>query len=145
MVDRKGITALIVNNRRLLLLKRIKVPFITHPGYWSFVTGAKKPGESYISAAYREISEETGIRKPELKVLLKNRIITIKDEGNGTRWTNRFFIFQSKTRAIKLNFEHSDFKWVGASELQNGHNIIISQISDGRSVLRLIKYWLAKG
>ncbi len=85
MVSRPGVTVVLLNRGRILLLKRISLPFISHPGIWYFVGGARKGRESPLQNAYREVEEEVGITKDELKPLSRSKIVVI-DRGKG--WEN---------------------------------------------------------
>lgn len=48
---------------KLLFCKRRKEPY---KGFYNFVGGKIEPGEDSISAAYRELKEETGITKEDI-------------------------------------------------------------------------------
>lgn len=50
---------------RLLLCKRKKEPYL---GLSNFVGGKIEPGEDSLSAAYRELWEETGITKADIRL-----------------------------------------------------------------------------
>jgi 8-oxo-dGTP pyrophosphatase MutT (NUDIX family) len=113
-----GVTVAIANRKRLLLVKRISIPiFVIHPGMWYFVAGSRKGDESYLANAYREVLEETGIKKSDLKLLCQKDAITVFDSRRMKRWKNAFFVFYSKSDSVKLNFEHTAYKWVGIKEL----------------------------
>lgn len=139
LVENRGINVAILNNEKILLVKRISLPFIIHPGLWAFVSGAKKRNESYLETAFREVEEETCIKRQELKILLNGKSITIKDARRGTKWTNRFFVFGSKGRNIHLNMENTAYKWVSFRELKAEHNITLNYFSNKDAILKSIK------
>lgn len=141
LVDKDGVQVAILSNGRTLMLKRINPPiihrFIMHPGKWSFVCGGRKRGEEYVDAAYREIKEETGILKENLKLLVDGKDIMVKSDEKGIRWKNKFFVFASDSPTIRLNFENTDYKWLDLQELSN-NNDLWSMIADKDEVIRLI-------
>lgn len=138
-VEKDGITAVIINKGKILLLKRRSLPFIVHPGYWSFVSGSRKKGERYLDTAYREIMEETGIDRSKLKTLVKNRDMTLIGHKKDIRWSNKFFIFRSSDRSVRLNLENSGYKWVHLANLKKENRVITDYIADSGVVLGLIK------
>jgi ADP-ribose pyrophosphatase YjhB (NUDIX family) len=115
-VESPGIHAVILHNGKILLLKRISFPFIQNSGVWSFVSGKKERKEDYIETAYREIEEEIRLNKEDLKLINKPQEIIFCDTIKRTKWTNQFFIFCSSTSKIKLNYEHTSYKWVSFKE-----------------------------
>jgi len=128
-VKRNGVVAIIINKRRVLLLKRRNLPFLTNPGIWFFITGGRKNGEKYIETAYREIMEEVGIEKQMLRKLYECRV-KLYDEAKKWIWENRCFIFYSKSRHVKLNIENSAYRWAGINDLRKEigfSNILINK------------------
>lgn len=59
-----------INPSKILLLKRAGNKKFA-PGMYTGVGGKIEPGETFIDSAYRELKEETGIIKVELKQLAK--------------------------------------------------------------------------
>jgi len=116
-VKRDGIVAIIINKKKVLLLKRRNLPFLTNPGIWFFITGGRKKGEKYIETAYREIMEEVRIEKQMLRKLYECRV-ELYDNAKKWIWENRCFIFYSKSRNVKLNIENSAYRWVGIKSLK---------------------------
>ncbi|MGC9099029.1 MAG: NUDIX hydrolase [Candidatus Micrarchaeia archaeon] len=136
-VSREGIVAVLINKGKILLLKRRNLFFLTNPGIWFFLTGAIERGETYLDAAYREIKEETGISKKELKPLVSFDV-HLFDKARGIKWHNKCFIFYSKTRKVKLNIENSKFMWASMKDIEeekNFSNIFINR----QSVINRIK------
>jgi 8-oxo-dGTP pyrophosphatase MutT (NUDIX family) len=138
-ISKEGITAVIISNGKILILKRIWLPFITHPGYWSFVTGARKQTEEYVATAYREIKEETGIDKSQLELLEKDIKIKIISHKKDVQWTNQFFIFRTDENKINLNIENRAYKWVSIEELESMDNTTLNYIQSKIEILKLIK------
>ncbi|MGC8479782.1 MAG: NUDIX domain-containing protein [Candidatus Micrarchaeia archaeon] len=116
-----GIAAIIINNKnkKILLLKRRNIPVIQNPGLWSFLFGGKKKNEKYIDAAYREIKEETGLKKDTLILLKKPIKILIFESRSKKCWYNYLFIFFSNTTLIKLSIENSKYRWANLSDIFN--------------------------
>jgi 8-oxo-dGTP pyrophosphatase MutT (NUDIX family) len=115
-VKRVGVTAVILNRKSILLLKRINLPFMVNPGMWYFVGGGRKGSESALQNAYREIGEELGLEKDEL-TLLSGMNVMVVDQRRGEKWRNRLFIMRSSTRKVRLNMEHSGYRWVAFDAL----------------------------
>jgi 8-oxo-dGTP diphosphatase len=62
----KGVNCIVVFNKdrdKMLMCKRIKDPYC---GLYNFVGGKIEPGEDHLTAAYRELYEETGITDRDL-------------------------------------------------------------------------------
>ena len=110
-----GICASIFNDGYFLVLKRRKSPFITNPGKWAFVTGKRKAGERYLDTAYREIEEETSLKRKELLLISEPCKVTLCYKNK--KWDNEFFVFVSKSRKIKLNIENASYLWIKADDI----------------------------
>jgi 8-oxo-dGTP pyrophosphatase MutT (NUDIX family) len=115
-------TSLIINNDgKLLILKRSdKVK--TYKGFWGGVAGYIEKNEKPIETAYKEIKEEVGFEKEYLT--LKKRLDPIKiiDYYDNKRYAWEIFVFLfelSKKRNIKIDWEHSEYKWIRPSEIIN--------------------------
>jgi 8-oxo-dGTP pyrophosphatase MutT (NUDIX family) len=141
-VANDGVTVAIVNRKRILLMKRINIPFlIIHPGMWYFVAGSKDGNESYLANAYREIKEETGIGKSDLRLLYSKKSIKVFDSRRKREWTNSFFIFCSKTDSVSLNFEHTSYRWVSIGELEKAP---LMEEFERSKILKLIKQQIGR-
>ena len=93
----KTVVSIVRNNGKLLLLKRH--PNTKHyPNGWSFVCGRIESGERPIDAAYREIEEETGLRRDDLTLVKKAGVYLDVDEDIGITWEINPFLFESKKR-----------------------------------------------
>lgn len=143
-VNRDGITAIIINKGRILLLRRASLPFMTHKGTWSFLTGGKHKNERYINTVYREAKEELGIDRSQLVLIASGKNVIIKDNKKNISWTNALFVLHSKTRIVRLNFENRECKWVSIAQLAVQENAITTYFLNKDYVLRLISYSLKR-
>lgn len=124
-----GIAAIIIYKSRVLLLKRRNLPIILNPGVWSFLFGGRDKKERYLDNAYREIKEEVNIKKSQLKLLYRGKIL-LKYDKRRIMWPNRLFIFKSSTDKIKLDIENKSYRWASISEIEkeiNYTNIFINE------------------
>ncbi len=120
-VNRDGIIAIIIHNKKILLLKRRNVPIILNPGIWSFLSGGRDGKEKYIETAYREIKEESSLVPKQLRLLAKTTVL-LKDDKRRVLWSNRAFIFHSTTDKVKLDFENSSYRWATLSDIVSERN-----------------------
>ena len=72
------IVVLSPDESQVLFCKRTKEPFL---GQYNFVGGRVEEGESDEAAAYRELFEETGIRKEDISPLKHFMDLTYYDEN----------------------------------------------------------------
>lgn len=111
------------DGERLLVCQRTKSPYA---GKFNFVGGKVEPGESEMDAAYRELFEETGISRRDVRLthimnfqyLISDvelevfagklqREIALKKEINPLLWINRSENFCDMNRfAGDCNMEH---------------------------------------
>ncbi len=129
-ITREGIAAIVISGSKVLLLKRLPLPIITNPGIWSFIFGGRKKGESYLDAAYREIEEETGIERSDLRLLAKEMKVDLFDQRRRCMWQNRMFVFRSTTEKVRKSLENSAYRWAGIRDIRkhtNYTNIFIGE------------------
>ncbi|MBU1120631.1 NUDIX domain-containing protein, partial [Candidatus Micrarchaeota archaeon] len=110
------VNAFVMNKERLLLLKRIN-GINNYPGKWNVVAGYLNEMNP-LKRIYMEIEEETGIKKKDLRLVKKVKQFRLKDNVLGKTWIVNAFLFETGKRRVKLNWEHSDFKWVKPEELK---------------------------
>ena len=83
-------------------------------GYWNFAKGKLEQGEQSYQAAFREVTEETGIPSRSLR-LEKNFKMTDKYiyQRAGQKYFKVviFFLAQAEKPEIKLSWEHEGYGW----------------------------------
>lgn len=110
----------------------VKYLILHYPaGHWDFPKGNVEKGESDLDAAIREISEETGLT--DLKIIngFKKRIQYYYKRGDQlVKKTVTFYLAESKTKDVKLSYEHQGYIWLPIDEAlakvtyQNARNVL---------------------
>ena len=113
------ITAFIINNNKILILKRSdKVRSMK--GLWSGVSGIIENDEIPTNRAKIEIFEEVGIKENKINLVKSVEKIKISSpQYENHEWEVFPFLFETKESEIKLNWENSEHKWINVNELKN--------------------------
>ena len=112
---------LIINNNgdvlTLTLSKHLKYPEKSYqpdlPG------GIVDAGEPEHLGVIREVQEECGIDLDPAKIQLAYAETTYDEKENKSVTKLLYVTHLDNTPAVKLSWEHSDYKWVSVAELQN--------------------------
>jgi 8-oxo-dGTP diphosphatase len=110
---------LVVKENKVLLFKRSETDE-SNPGKWAMIGGGIDDGETPEKALTREVKEEAG-------VFLKN-FTNLKKYGYGNVELNVFYTNTFDDENIKLNSEHSEYKYFTMEELENEKNTISTNI-----------------
>ncbi len=100
-----------------LLLLRRSHRVSTYQGLWASVSGYLE-SESPLEQAYREIEEEVGLHRSDLRLLAQGKPLVAVDETIDTRWTVHPFLFEVlRPDRVRLDWEHVDSRWVTVEEM----------------------------
>lgn len=114
-----GVTVIILNGKKVLLLKRLNIPFIPNPEIWGFLSGATRKNEPHVRAAIREIYEETRISEPDLTLLKRIGDVDLVDQKKMKIWKNELLIFRSNTAKVRINYENTAYRWAPYNDIVN--------------------------
>jgi 8-oxo-dGTP pyrophosphatase MutT (NUDIX family) len=94
--------------------KKIKYLLIQYAwGHWEFPRGLMRKGETLEETAKREIKEETGIEDLNFLEGFKEWIkFFFKLKGKTIMKIATFLLAETKTKKIRLSFEHKDYAWL---------------------------------
>ncbi|MBI5306723.1 NUDIX domain-containing protein [Candidatus Wolfebacteria bacterium] len=107
-------------------------------GYWNFPKGKIEAEEKSFQAAVREIREETGLSKTDLKFndyfKTSERFVFWRGKGAAKTQVFKIVIFylaETKKSWIKLSYEHDGYAWFTYKEAIK----ILSEYKDSQRVL----------
>ncbi|HEY3235476.1 MAG TPA: NUDIX domain-containing protein [Polyangiaceae bacterium] len=84
---------------------------------WQIVRGGVERGESYVSAAIRELREETGLAPTEFYRL--GTVESFYTAIDDTLWHSvAFCALVGREQPVVLNQEHTDFRWVSRDRIE---------------------------
>ena len=88
--------------------------------YWNFPKGRLEQGERAMAAFFREVEEETGLKRHELKVIsgfrMTDRYMLFggrsgeNDKGRAFKIVI-YYLVETRTREITVSHEHDGFGW----------------------------------
>ena len=124
---RSGVGIVLLNkDNKIFVAKRIDNP----ENFWQMPQGGVDQGEDFLSAAYRELEEETSIKKVEIieeldgfiTYHLPNRLLGIiwkgKYKGQKQKWFLMRYLGEDGEINIKTKKpEFLDWKWVNLDEI----------------------------
>ena len=109
-------TSVILQKGKILILKRSK-KVGTYQGKWACASGYIEEGETPRQTAYKEISEELGLDKEDVKLLKEGNVLLARDKD--ILWAIHPFLFETTRSEINLDWEHDEYKWIYPDEIKN--------------------------
>ena len=124
---RKGVGIVLLNNEnKVFVAKRIDNP----KNFWQMPQGGVDDGENFLTAAYRELEEETSMKNVELiseldgyiTYNLPNHLLGIIWKGKYKGQTQKWFLMRHLGDDSEINIqtkkpEFLDWKWVDLKEI----------------------------
>ena len=121
----KIVTSFLKNQEKILILKRSN-NVKSMKGLWGGVSGIIENDETPLERAKIEIFEEAGIGENEIKLLKSGiELDIISPQYKNHKWHVFPFLFQTNSVKINLNWENSDFKWIGTNEIEKFQTVPI--------------------
>ena len=114
------VTSFLKFGNKILILRRSE-GVSTYKWRWGGVSGFVEGNENPLDRAVKEIKEETGLEGGDFRLLKEGRTFSFeaKYEEAKIRWKVHPFLFRAKTKKIKIDKEHFEFKWIKPEELCN--------------------------
>ncbi len=106
---------------------------------WDFPRGLIEKGETPEEDIRREVKEETGISNVKFIKGFKKKVNWFyKKEGKTIFKEATYYLAETKTKYVKLSFEHNDFRWC---EFNDALKLI--KFSNTKSILRKANEFLS--
>ena len=89
-------------------------------GYWNFPKGKIEGEEKSLETAFREVAEETGLKRKDLTVLPNFRVYDRYFFVEGKDRISKlviFFLAETKESEIKISNEHEGYAWFTFREI----------------------------
>lgn len=93
----------------------------TYKGLWGGVAGYVEENEEPYETALKEIREETGLGKKDVKLIKQIESVNFTDFYEGVRYDWKIFPFLFKTEnksKIHIDWEHSEYRWITPTEIE---------------------------
>ncbi|MEM4728707.1 MAG: NUDIX pyrophosphatase [Thermoplasmata archaeon] len=137
-IKRHVVTCFLTRRGRILILKR-SGRVGTFRGRWAGVSGYIEPGEMPLERAFKEIREETGLLEESVRLVRGGGRLVVrsgsadaagaKSGKSGRAWPGlkqpqgvvfivHPFLFELKRGRVRLDWEHTELRWVRPSELR---------------------------
>jgi 8-oxo-dGTP pyrophosphatase MutT (NUDIX family) len=106
------VTCFLMRRGRLLILRRSE-KVGTYRCLWAGVSGYIEKGERPVDTAFKEVREETNLAAPGIVLVREGPALPIAF----TNFVVHPFLFEVKRGRIRLDWEHSERRWIRPSEL----------------------------
>jgi len=116
------VTCIIINDKDELLFLKRSNRVRTYKGLWGGIAGYIEENEEPLETALKEIKEESGLEKADVKFLKQIKPVKFTDfyEGETYNWEIYPFLFKIiKKSKIDIDWEHTEYKWITPSEIEN--------------------------
>jgi 8-oxo-dGTP pyrophosphatase MutT (NUDIX family) len=141
MAERVGTWIAIYCPRKQALLMARRSQYVNNPYLWNFFGGQADPGETPAAAALRELREEAGIQAAR-KYLME--VAHIRLAGLGYTGIERdlylFLLMTDDLIRVRLDIEHSEYRWFRRDNLPLSVNRVTQIILDKGLLEQAMRY-----
>ena len=111
------VTCFLTKDNKYFILKRSN-EVKTMKGLWAGVSGIIEGNEEPLHRAKTEIFEETSIPESKIRLVRVSPQMRVDSpQYTNHEWLVYPFLFAVEDPVIKLNWENSEYRWVGPSEI----------------------------
>lgn len=113
------VTAFLVHNSKVLLLRRSQ-QVGSYQQKWAGISGYVEEGQTSLQQVWVEIEEEAGLTESDLSLVKQGSPLEVIDDKLCRIWVVHPFRFNlSQPDQVKIDWEHSEYKWVHPREIIN--------------------------
>jgi translation initiation factor 2B subunit (eIF-2B alpha/beta/delta family)/8-oxo-dGTP pyrophosphatase MutT (NUDIX family) len=114
--NKQVVTAFLRADQKILLLRR-SAKVGTYQGRWAAVSGYLEAGEDPLLRARTEIQEEVGLNSEKVSLVRSGGPLRAFDEEADIVWVVHPFLFEVQPQNIRLDWEHTEHRWVDPDDL----------------------------
>lgn len=116
MDGKQVVTSFLQSGDEILLLRRSgKVG--SYQGRWATVSGYLEQDEDPFKRARTEIREELGLGYGDTHFIRRGNVLRAFDEDVNAVWVVHPFLFKMKGHDLRLDWEHTEHRWIKPNEL----------------------------
>ena len=119
-------TSLLINDEGNLLILKRSEKVRTYKGFWGGVAGYVEENEKPYETALKEIKEEVGLNKEDVKLIKRLDPIKFSDTYENQKYNWEIFVFLFKITdksKIKIDWEHLEYRWINPSEIEKFNTV----------------------
>lgn len=131
-MDRRAVVTVFLRNEGDVLLLKRSDDVGSYRGHWAGVAGHVEDHDSPEDAARAEIREETAIDPETCSVVRAGEQFSTADADLGVRWIVHPYLFECPTRAVELDWEHTDYEWTSPTEIFRRETVLELDVSYDR-------------
>jgi len=118
------VTSFLEHDGKILILRRSdKVRTMKHQ--WAGISGYIESNETPLERALKEIEEEVGLRKEDVKLVKAAEPLEVPDKERDILWIVNPHIFKTSNTNIRLDWEHDQYKWIDFEEIANYDTVLM--------------------
>lgn len=117
MEKKSVVTSFLEFKGKILVLKR-SMMVGTHQDKWAGVSGYLEELEEPHNRALQEIVEEVGLTPKQVQLIRKGKPLVVPDLEKKILWIVHPFLFRAESNRLRLNWEHSEYRWIRPNEIR---------------------------
>jgi 8-oxo-dGTP pyrophosphatase MutT (NUDIX family) len=118
------VTSFLEHDGKILILRRSdKVRTMKHK--WAGISGYMEENETTLERALKEIQEEVGLRKEDVKLVRAAEPLEVPDVEQNILWIVHPHLFKTLNTNIRLDWEHDQHKWINPEEIANYDTVLM--------------------
>ena len=118
------VTSFLEHDSKILILRRSdKVRTMKHK--WAGISGYIESNEARLERALKEIQEEVGLKKGDVKLVKAAEPLEVPDKERDILWIVHPHIFKTSNLNILLDWEHDQYKWIDPEEIANYDTVLM--------------------
>jgi len=118
------VTSFLEHDGKILILRRSdKVRTMKHQ--WAGISGYIESNETPLERALKEIEEEVGLNKEDVKLVKAAAPLEVPDKERDILWIVHPHIFKTSNTTILLDWEHDQYKWIDPEEIANYDTVLM--------------------